>query len=74
VIEPDQNPVTPELAAEIIHAATDLSVEATKQVALFKVVQILPNDARKAAVIREITKRLAMANKAFAAVLEGYAV
>jgi hypothetical protein len=62
------------MLAEILLAATELSLESTRQVALFKIVQLLPNDDRKAAVLREITKRLAAANKSFAAVLEGNSV
>jgi hypothetical protein len=71
----DQRPEpVPPVLTDILCAAAELSLEATRQVALFKVVQLLPNDDRKATVLREITKRLAAANKAFAAVLEGYSV
>jgi hypothetical protein len=62
------------MLAEILLVATELSLESTRQVALFKIVRLLPNDDRKAAVLREITKRLSAANKSFAAVLEGYAI
>ena len=62
------------MLADIVCAAAELSIEATRQVALFKIVQVLPNDDRKATVLWELTRRLAAANKVFAAVLEGYAV